>query len=73
MTHTFEAEGNTTRIAVDFADEGVDLAGETSIIGDEQKAAAYLPFFERDLRRNFADQFPQLEPPAGDMMGGMSE
>lgn len=73
MTHTFEAEGNTTRIVVDFADEGVDLAGETSIIGDEQKAAAYLPFFDRDLRRNFADQFPQPEPPAGGMMGGMEE
>ena len=73
MTHTFEAEGNTTRIVVDFADEGVDLAGETSIIGDEQKASAYLPFFERDLRRNFADKFPQPEVPAGGMMGGMGE
>lgn len=73
MTHTFETEGNTTQISVTFADEGVDLAGETSIIGDEQKASAYLPFFERDLRRNFADQFPQPEPPAGGMMGGMEE
>ena len=73
MTHAFEAEGNTIRITVDFADEGVILTGETSIIGDEQKASAYLPFFERDLRRNFADQFPQPELPAGDMMGGMSE
>ena len=73
MTHTFETEGNTTRIAVEFADEGVDLVGETSVLGDEQKALGYLPFFERDLRRNFADQFPQPEPPAGDTIGGMEE
>ena len=73
MTYQLTGEGNLTRIAVDFADEGVDLVGETSVLGDEQKAAAYLPFFERDLRRNFADQFPQPEPPAGGMMGGMEE
>ena len=73
MTYQLTGEGNTTRIAVDFADEGVDLVGETSVLGDEQKALGYLPFFERDLRRNFADQFPQPEPPAGGMMGGMEE
>lgn len=73
MMSAFISEGNVTQINVDFSDEGVELTGETSIIGDEQKAAEYLPFFERDLRRNFADQFPQPEPPAGGMMGGMEE
>ena len=71
MTHVFTTDGNLTNIAVSFADEGVDLTGETSVIGDEQKALDYLPFFERDLRLNFADRFPQPEPPAGGMIGGI--
>ena len=71
MTHVFTVDGNLTNIAVSFADEGVELTGETSVIGGEQKALDYLPFFERDLRRNFADKFPQPEPPAGGMMGGL--
>ena len=70
MTHVFTVDGNLTNIAVSFADEGVDLTGETSVIGGEQKAMDYLPFFERDLRRNFADKFPQPEIPDG-MMGGV--
>lgn len=71
MTYQLATEGNLTRITVNFADEGVDLTGETSVIGGEQKALDYLPFFEKDLRRNFADKFPQPEPPAGGMMGGL--
>ena len=71
MTYQLIVEGNLTRISVSFADEGVDLTGETSVIGGEQKALDYLPFFEKDLRRNFADKFPQPEPPAGGMMGGL--
>ena len=71
MITVFTAEDKTTRINVSFSDEGVDLTGETSVIGGEQKALDYLPFFERDLRRNFADQFPQPELPAGGMMGGL--
>lgn len=70
MIAVFTAEDKTTRINVSFSDEGVELTGETSVLGDEKKAADYLPFFERDLRRNFADQFPQPEPPAGGMMMG---
>ena len=73
MISVFTVEGKTTRINVDFSDENVTLTGETSVLGDGKKAAEYLPFFERDLRRNFADQFPQPEPPAGGMMGGMEE
>ena len=71
MTHDFTVGGNLTNITVSFADEGVDLTGETSVIGGEQKALDYLPFFERDLRRNFADKLPQPEPPDGGIMGGL--
>lgn len=71
MTHVFTTDGNLTNIAVSFADEGVELTGETTVIGDLTAAESYLPFFERDLRRNFADKFPQPEPPAGGMMGGL--
>lgn len=71
MTYTLTFAGNLTNISVSFADEGVDLTGETSVIGGEQKALDYLPFFERDLRRNFADRFPQPEPPVGGMTGGI--
>ena len=71
MMSAFIADGKTTQINVDFSDEGVELTGETSVLGDEKKARDYLPFFERDLRNNFADKFPQPEPPAGGMMGGL--
>lgn len=70
MMSAFIADGKTTQINVDFSDEGVELTGETSVLGDEKKAQDYLPFFEKDLRRNFADRFPQPEIPAG-MMGGL--
>lgn len=74
MTYQLTTEDNLTRIAISFTDEGVELAGETSVIGGEQNAIDYLPFFERDLRRNFADRFPQPQPPAdGMMMGGIDE
>jgi hypothetical protein len=51
-------EDGTTTIHVDFSDEGVDLVGETRVKGDENAALVYLPFFEADLRRNFAEKFP---------------
>lgn len=70
MIAIFTAEEKTTKINVSFSDEGVELTGETSVLGDEKKARGYLPFFERDLRNNFADRFPQPEIPAG-MMGGL--
>jgi len=55
----------TTSIALNFIDEGVILQGETHIKGNETAALAYLPFFEKDMRRNFADQFPLPESPEG--------
>ena len=50
------------KLTVSFADENVDLTGETVVAGGEAEALAYAPFFEADLRRNFADKFPQPEP-----------
>ena len=70
MMSAFITDGKTTQINVDFSDEGVELTGETSVLGDEKKARDYLPFFEKDLRQNFADRFPQPEIPTG-MMGGL--
>lgn len=61
MIVTYTTSGNITEIVVDFSDENVELVGRTSVIGDQQKAEAYLPFFERDLRRNYAHLFPQPE------------
>ena len=65
MTHviTENIDGIAT-IRVSFSDEGVILTGETSVKGDESAALNYLPTFESDLRRNFADQFPAPEMPA---------
>lgn len=56
-----ENQDRTSTIRVDFSDEGVNLQGETSIKGGEAEAISYLPVFEKDLRINFADLFPQPE------------
>ncbi|KLU66772.1 hypothetical protein DEAC_c14400 [Desulfosporosinus acididurans] len=69
MTYEFINDGDTTIIKVNFSDEGVELSGETSVKGDESAAVAYLPVFESDLRRNFAEKFPVPEIPAEN--GGM--
>ena len=61
MTYEFINDGDTTIIKVDFADEMVELNGETSVKGGEAAAVAYLPVFESDLRRNFAEKFPVPE------------
>lgn len=68
MTVTFvEKTDNTTVITVDFLDEGVDLQCETTVKGDSAAATAYLPFFEKDMRQNFADMFPAPEAEEGGM------
>lgn len=59
-------EDGTTTIQVSFLDEGVELEGETSIKGDDSKALAYIPTYEQDLRRNYADLFPVPEITGGD-------
>ena len=58
MTYEFVNNDDTTIIMVDFADEGVELTGETSVKGGESSAQSYLPVFESDLRRNFSERFP---------------
>lgn len=63
-------QDGTTKIQVNFADEGVDLPGETVVKGGEAEALRYLPIFEADLRRNFADRFPAV-PDTNE--GGMPE
>lgn len=55
-------DDGTTTLTVDFSDEGVSLQGKTHVKGGEAEALAYLPVFERDLRRNYAHLFPTLDP-----------
>lgn len=62
MTYTLTVLNGTTKIEVDFSDEGVNLQGETFIKGGEAEAENYIPIFEKDLRYNFADLFPKPEP-----------
>jgi hypothetical protein len=57
-----ENQDGTTSITIDFIDEGVDLQCETTVKGDKSAAYAYLPFFEKDMRRNFADRWPLPDP-----------
>lgn len=54
-------DDGTVRIDVSFADEGVDLQGTTHVRGSETEVLAYLPVFERDLRRNYSHLFPKPE------------
>lgn len=62
MTHSITVlDDGTTRISVDFTDEGVELAGCTYVKGGDEEARAYLSIFEQDLRRNYAHLFPQPE------------
>jgi hypothetical protein len=52
----------TSKITMNFRDEGVELEGETTVKGGEAEAEKYVPIFERDLRTNYAHLFPQPEP-----------
>lgn len=57
---------NEVLLSVNFDDENVDLQGEIRIKGTQEDALKYLPVFEKDLRRNFADKFPSnFEQPEG--------
>lgn len=67
-----ENQDGTTSITIDFIDEGVDLQCDTTVKGDSAAAGAYLPFFVKDMRRNFADRWPLPEPTEPQMPeGGM--
>lgn len=67
MTYEITQAGNISILGVSFVDEGVELTEHIRVDGDERAALAYLPFFERDLRRNYAHLFPQPEQPEGGM------
>ena len=60
-----------TKLTIDFNDEGVNLIGETEVVGDESKALSYAPFFEQDLRRNNTELFPVPEIEIPEMGGEM--
>lgn len=70
MMHNITVLDNgTTKIEVDFSDEGVNLQGETFVKGGEEEAKNYLPTFEQDLRRNYSELFPEPETiPEGGIM-----
>lgn len=61
QTITENADG-TSRIDIDFADEGIDLQATTSVIGGEGKARGYAATFAEDIRRNNSHLFPIPEP-----------
>jgi len=63
----------TTTLHMNFIDENVDIQGEINIKGGVEDATSYVPFFENDLRCNFADKFPVPEMPEGFEEGEMLE
>jgi len=69
MTHDITIVNPTTAIlGVSFIDEGIELTEHVQIDGGKEKALAYLPFFEKDMRREYAHLFPQPVQPEGGMM-----
>ena len=68
MTHSVTTAENGTLLTVDFVDEGVNLTQSILVDGDETKALQYLPFFEKDCRRNFAYLFPRPTQPEGGIL-----
>lgn len=68
MIYNTNAIGNQTLLTIDFNDEGVNLTQSILVDGDETKALQYLPFFEKDCRRNFAYLFPQPTQPEGGIL-----
>lgn len=71
ITTTEIIDDKKTKLIIDFNDEGVNLIGETEVVGDESKALSYAPFFEQDLRRNNAELFPVPEIEIPEMDGEM--
>lgn len=67
MTYEITEVGSTSILGVSFVDEGVELTEHIKIDGNEQAALNYLPFFEKDLRRNHSQLFPQPVQPEGGM------
>jgi hypothetical protein len=63
MTYELISQGDgTTRVTIDYRDEGIQLQGTTHVAGDGDAARAYVAVFDRDLRMNYKRLFPT--PPA---------
>lgn len=65
MTNIITDKGDGTQcIQLDYQDEGIELVATTTIIGDADRAAAYVPVFDADIRRINSHLFPveALEP-----------
>ena len=54
-------ENGQHQIDIDYDDEGVELNGHTTIIGDYEHARAYVEIFDRDLRNAYSHLFPTPE------------
>ena len=67
MIKVITEQGDVAELVLDFTDEGVELIGTTHVKGDAAQAEAYAPFFEADLRRNFAHLWPVAEAEEGDI------
>lgn len=75
-TYTTTTNGNEVMIDVTFTDDTnnqVVLQAQTTIVGDEQHAIAYVPIFIRDLERNFPhiknpEPKPEVPPMEGEMI-----
>ena len=70
ITTTEIIDEKLTKLTIDFNDEGVNLIGETEVVGNTDTALAYASFFEQDLRRNNAELFPVPEIEIPEMPGG---
>ncbi|MDV7394446.1 hypothetical protein RZS08_23895 [Arthrospira platensis SPKY1] len=63
MKPTITDKGDGTQcIHLDYQDEGIELVATTTIIGDADRAAAYVSVFDADIRRIDSHLFPQPEP-----------
>jgi hypothetical protein len=63
MTYELISQGDgTTRVTIDYGDEGIQLQGTTHVAAEEDAAQAYVAVFDRDLRTNYWHLFPT--PPA---------
>lgn len=72
MTYEIIEMGNTTKLIVDFTDEGIELRGETTVKGTSKAAEKYVKVFANDIKRNNIELFPKPEseyhPEEGEMM-----
>ena len=64
MTYELISQGDgTTRVTIDYGDEGIQLQGTTHVAAEEDAAQAYVAVFDRDLRTNYRHLFPTPPEP----------